>query len=363
MAKMYSGPMTRRRAAMLALERTAAQRALAIPEILENIFQRAIVRFEPSSMRRIRLVNRLWAQAAGRLALSRTCLDGSRFRDSWTYQTLDGIIASQGSIECVRGIRFDDQQGKLQDAFSQLLLCSGLARLSIHLIHLSDLAATSCGLRHKASAIFPLLHTLVMHIPAGAGRVLSSDLAFLKKAIGTAIIAAEVAVAYLRQPASFTALLSIAGALPQRLSILNISDSGDKLGETVISRTLDALEQLVPILPRLQHLYIPAPVATRTAQLLAPPLQPILQQVVVDCWHSSVATVMLDIAMHATSPETLVNQLRFHCNDPGRRKAAQEVASGQDAIRKAASTWEKARKIVIPEPVIRSWLACECRSW
>lgn len=79
-------------------ERTAAQRALAIPEILENILTRAL-QYDPAystrmMARNLRSIDHLWRDTMDCIVLSST-YSPSRggLSSSHTDQNLDGIIA------------------------------------------------------------------------------------------------------------------------------------------------------------------------------------------------------------------------------------------------------------------------------
>lgn len=169
-----SGPFTSAQAGA----KTAAQTALAIPEILENVRHRATYSHRVCA---IRLVARRWREAVDAILLGRTRLNRGILVDLATWQELDGIIASQGGRACIRGL-YVRWHGELrtESALDQFFSCSGLFSLSVCSEAIPVIAAYYRQRITGSLPAFPHLRQLGVEVIDTAHNISAEDVASLR---------------------------------------------------------------------------------------------------------------------------------------------------------------------------------------
>lgn len=329
---------------------TAAQKALAIPEILENILLRASFASDPTLVRDFRLVGRLWRDTMDGVLLNRVCFDSViGYYDVITIQPLDLIIDGRGGFSSIRSL----VSHQLPE---QLPLGTGLTSL---VIDLDDLLSRGS---HAHPLILPNLRRLDIRIYSSREVLSPLELQDLLHTKGSASLHLRLDIQVTSPTADCCgALCSIAGKFEQSLESLALSDTSCGGGK----QTFEIVRELLPTLSHLRRLMVAVNVVPSIMRLNRLTLPPLLRYIEVKCSHLSPRGFLHMIATIADSSvgaNFYPFVLRCGTND-GYTNSQLLKERRAEAAQEAITAWKEKRGIEVPEIVAQSWLECECKYW
>lgn len=328
---------------------TAAQAALVIPEILENILLRVTIRHEPDSIRNIRLAGRLWRDTMDGILLNRVSRNqhGS-FRDDISWQPLTAIIETRGGCQSIRTITCYQPP-------EQFSLCTGLTRLDIFLdgLILRESRATPI--------VLPNLRRLTIGLYSSRKALSALEREDLLQTKGSASLHLRFLVNDKEKSNhSEAALRSIIGSCKQSLETLKLTHYRNDCG----TQTFDILRELLPALSHLQRVVLDVDLVPSMMRLTNSTLPPLLPYVEVGCTHESARAVLHNIAKRA-DPSASASLYRFVLRCRGFRSSQDSRLheNRAEAAREAIAAWKEKRGVEVPELVAQSWLESECIYW